>query len=72
MPTLDERKLINQLKIANPDTPLAPAEDFCHTLASIPELDARLNLLRFSSVFQQVEEVHVCMCVHTIMMMVML
>ena len=59
MPTDDERTMIAEAKAAKPDIPLEPAEDFLYTLSSIPELKARLSLLRFNYVFQQVEEVRV-------------
>lgn len=64
MPTSDECKKIAGIKA---DIPLARAEGFLYTLASIPELDSSLNLLRFNFSFQQAEEVcvcvHVCVCV---------
>ena len=63
MPTDDERTMIADAKAAKPDIPLGPAEEFLHTLSSIPELKARLSLWRFNYVFQQVEEVCVCVCV---------
>ena len=59
MPTDDERTTIADAKAAKPDIPLGPAEEFLYTLASIPELQARLKLWRFNYVFQQVEEVSV-------------
>lgn len=55
--TPDERTAIAEAKAANPDLPLGKAEDFLHTLTSIPELHARLSLWRFNYVFKQVEEV---------------
>ena len=57
MPTDDERTMLAEAKAAKPDIPLAPAEDFLYTLASIPELKARLSLWRFNYVFKQIEEV---------------
>ena len=57
MPTDDERTQIAEAKAAHPDAPLGPAEEFLYTLASIPELHARLSLWQFNYVFQQVEEV---------------
>ena len=57
MPKDDERAMIAESRAANPDIPLGPAEEFLYTLASIPELHARLSLWRFNYVFQQVEEV---------------
>ena len=61
MPTDEERTMIADAKAAKPDLPLEPAEEFLYTLSSIPELKARLSLLKFNYEFQQVEEV----CVHT-------
>jgi hypothetical protein len=60
MPTDEERTMIADAKAAKPDLPLEPAEEFLYTLSSIPELKARLSLLKFNYEFQQVEEV--CMC----------
>lgn len=57
MPTDDERAMLAEAKASKPDTPLGPAEEFLYTLASIPELRARLSLWRFNYVFKQVEEV---------------
>ena len=57
MPTADERAQIVEARAAQPDVPLGPAEEFLHTLSSIPELQARLSLWRFNYVFQQAEEV---------------
>ena len=57
MPKDEERAMIAESRAANPDIPLGPAEEFLYTLASIPELHARLSLWRFNYVFQQVEEV---------------
>ncbi len=57
--TPDEKTAIAEAKAAKPDIPLGVAEEFLHTLASIPELKARLSLWRFNYVFQQVEEVSV-------------
>ena len=57
MPTDDERAMIAEHRAAKPDIPLGPAEEFLYTLASIPELQARLSLWKFNYVFQQVEEV---------------
>ena len=57
MPKEEERVMIAECRAANPDIPLGPAEEFLYTLASIPELHARLSLWRFNYVFQQVEEV---------------
>ena len=57
IPTDDERTMLTEAKAAKPDIPLAPAEDFLYTLASIPELKARLSLWRFNYVFKQIEEV---------------
>lgn len=59
MPTDDERAMIAERRAAKPDIPLGPAEEFLYTLASIPELHARLSLWRFNYVFQQVEEVRI-------------
>ena len=58
MPKEEERAMIAESRAANPDIPLGPAEEFLYTLASIPELHARLSLWRFNYVFQQVEEVN--------------
>ena len=65
MPTDEERTMIADAKAAKPDIPLEPAEEFLYTLSSIPELKARLSLLKFNYEFQQVEEVciHVCIMV---------
>ena len=63
MPTDEERTMIAEAKAAKPDLPLEPAEEFLYTLSSIPELKARLSLLKFNYEFQQVEEVRVCVCV---------
>ena len=49
--------MIAEAKAAKPDIPLEPAEEFLYTLSSIPELKARLSLLKFNYEFQQVEEV---------------
>lgn len=57
MPTDEERTMIAEAKAAKPDLPLEPAEEFLYTLSSIPELKARLSLLKFNYEFQQVEEV---------------
>lgn len=57
MPTDDERTMLAEAKAAKPDIPLGPAEEFLYTLASIPELKARLSLWRFNYVFKQIEEV---------------
>ena len=57
MPKEEERAMIAECRAANPDIPLGPAEEFLYTLASIPELHARLSLWKFNYVFQQVEEV---------------
>ena len=54
--------MIAEAKAAKPDIPLEPAEEFLYTLSSIPELKARLSLLKFNYEFQQVEEVCVCLC----------
>ena len=60
--------MIAEAKAAKPDLPLEPAEEFLYTLSSIPELKARLSLLKFNYEFKQVEEVYrtsycVCVCV---------
>ena len=55
--TPDEKTAIAEAKAAKPDIPLGLAEEFLHTLASIPELHARLSLWRFNYVFHQMEEV---------------
>lgn len=62
MPTPKERTKIAKEKAANPDIPLASAESFLHTLASIPgpDLDARLKLLSFTYEFPQDKAVSVC------------
>lgn len=57
MPTDDERVMLDEAKAAKPDIPLGRAEDFLYTLASIPELRARLSLWRFNYTFKQIEEV---------------
>ena len=59
MPTDEERTMIADAKAAKPDLPLEPAEEFLYTLSSIPELKARLSLLKFNYEFQQVEEVRI-------------
>ena len=56
MPTDEEKTSIQEQRTARPDLPLGPAEDFLFTLASIPELNARLNLWRFNYHFQSLEE----------------
>ena len=56
MPTDDERTSLAEAKASKPDIPLGPAEDFLFTLASIPEVKARLSLWRFNYVFKQIEE----------------
>lgn len=56
MPTDEEKTSIQEKRTAHPDLPLGPAEDFLFTLASIPELSARLNLWRFNYHFQSLEE----------------
>ena len=60
-PTEDEKVSIQdaleEARKDNPDTVLGPAEEFLHTLSTIPELQARLNLWRFNYVFQSVESV---------------
>jgi hypothetical protein len=56
MPTDEERAQITEARASQPDTPLGPAEDFLYTLATIPELKARLSLWRFNFHFQQMEE----------------
>ena len=56
MPTDEEKTSIQEKRTAQPDLPLGPAEDFLFTLASIPELNARLNLWRFNYQFQSLEE----------------
>ena len=40
--------MIAEAKAAKPDLPLEPAEEFLYTLSSIPELKARLSLLKFN------------------------
>lgn len=56
MPTDEERTLIQEKHAERPDLPLGPAEDFLFTLASIPELKARLSLWKFNYAFQSSEE----------------
>ena len=58
-PTDDEKasiqEALQEARKENPDTVLGPAEEFLHTLSTIPELQARLSLWRFNYVFQSVE-----------------
>eukprot|EP00731_Ephydatia_muelleri_P026515 Em0018g615a len=58
-PTEEEKVSIQdalqEARKENPDTVLGPAEEFLHTLSTIPELQARLSLWRFNYVFQSVE-----------------
>ena len=61
VPTSDERKKIDGIKTIKDAKPLARAESFLCTMASIPELESRLTLLKFHYSFQQDEEVYACM-----------
>ena len=60
-PTDEEKtsiqEALQEARKENPDTVLGPAEEFLHTLSTIPELEARLSLWRFNYVFQSVESV---------------
>ncbi|XP_014403340.1 PREDICTED: FH1/FH2 domain-containing protein 1 isoform X2 [Myotis brandtii] len=55
MPTEEERQKIQEAQLANPDIPLAPAETFLMTLASIGGLAARLQLWAFKLDYDSME-----------------
>ncbi|XP_006769901.1 PREDICTED: FH1/FH2 domain-containing protein 1, partial [Myotis davidii] len=55
MPTEEERQKIEEAHLANPDIPLAPAETFLMTLASIGGLAARLQLWAFKLDYDSME-----------------
>ncbi|XP_036201004.1 FH1/FH2 domain-containing protein 1 isoform X4 [Myotis myotis] len=55
MPTEEERQKIEEAQLANPDIPLAPAETFLMTLASIGGLAARLQLWAFKLDYDSME-----------------
>lgn len=56
-PTEEERQKIEEAQLANPDIPLAPAETFLMTLASIGGLAARLQLWAFKLDYDSMERV---------------
>lgn len=57
MPTEEEKALILEAQMANPDIPLGTAEQFLLTLSSISELHARLSLWLFKLDYETVESV---------------
>ncbi|XP_050397693.2 uncharacterized protein LOC126815796 isoform X5 [Patella vulgata] len=56
LPTEEEKQLILDAQIANPDIPLGTAEQFLLTLSSINELYARLRLWLFKLEYEQLEQ----------------
>lgn len=57
LPTDEEKKMIQEAAVANPDLPLGSAEQFLMMLASISELPARLKLWLFKLDFEVLEKV---------------
>ena len=57
LPTEEEKGLIIDAQVANPDTPLGNAEQFLLTLSTINELKARLNLWSFKLDYEINEKV---------------
>ena len=57
MPTHDEKTLIQEAQLANPDVPLGTAEQFLLTMASINELSPRLHLWAFKLDYDMLEKV---------------
>ncbi|XP_021375853.1 uncharacterized protein LOC110464783 isoform X2 [Mizuhopecten yessoensis] len=55
MPTEEEKALILDAQMGNPDIPLGTAEQFLLTLSSISELQARLSLWLFKLDYETVE-----------------
>ncbi|XP_006878759.1 PREDICTED: FH1/FH2 domain-containing protein 1 [Elephantulus edwardii] len=55
MPTEEERQKIEEARLANPDIPLGPAENFLLTLASIGGLASRLQLWVFKLDYDSME-----------------
>ncbi|XP_060077995.1 uncharacterized protein LOC132557517 isoform X2 [Ylistrum balloti] len=55
MPTEEEKTLILDAQMGNPDIPLGTAEQFLLTLSSISELQARLSLWLFKLDYETVE-----------------
>jgi len=56
LPSEEEKTLILEAQMANPDTPLGTAEQFLLTLSSISELNARLHLWAFRLDYDALEE----------------
>jgi hypothetical protein len=63
MPTDEERKEIDNIDTERSSVPLTKAEEFIYTLASIPELESRLKLLKLCCNFREIAEVHTGMAV---------
>ena len=56
MPSEEEKNLITEAKLANPDLPLAKEEEFMYTLSVIPNIRSRLNIWAFMIDFDAMEE----------------
>ena len=57
LPTEEEMRLIAEAMQANPDLPLAHAEQFLEMIGSIPQLEPRLKLWLFKLDFEVAEKV---------------
>ncbi|KAG7273693.1 hypothetical protein CRUP_017446 [Coryphaenoides rupestris] len=56
IPTEEEKLMIQEAQLANPDVPLGSAEQFLLTLASISALAARLHLWAFKLNYEAIEK----------------
>jgi len=66
IPTVDEKKLLLEAQMSNPELPLGPAEQFLLILCLIPELSARLRLWAFKLDYDTLESViqhNNCFCI---------